>query len=70
MIVKFLEEYGGRETAMQIYPAGEVVDIPFAQVQDLLKWGVVEVVEVEQVAEVEQPRRRKVKKEVTDDTNA
>jgi hypothetical protein len=69
MNVKFLEEYGGRETAMHIYQAGEVVDIPFAQAQDLLKWGIIEVVEVEQIEEIEQPRRRKVKKEVTDDTN-
>lgn len=68
MKVKFKQGYIGRETAMQSFAKGQVVDLPFAQAQALRQMDIVEYVEEEETA-TERPQKTRKPKEVTDDTN-
>lgn len=49
MRVKFLEDYIGRETAMQFVKADDILDIPIAQALELIRLKVAKEIAAETI---------------------
>lgn len=65
MKIIFLSDYKGRETAMQEYKAGSVLELDHQAALDLIRLGIAQEQHEEQPA----PKKPRKVKEVTDDTN-
>ena len=55
MYIEFLQDYSGRETAMQEYKRGTKLHIPHAQAMDLIKMQIVKEIHEIKSKKSEQP---------------